>query len=161
MWLDGAYLGDPEGYFFPHRFDITSLARLSADHVLAVEVTCAPAARFEGQANITGVFQDGEAFDRDWNPGGLWRPVGIDITGPVRIDRCRVLGRDANDTRAPSAARPARQRCAALGAGHHMDRRAAVARQDHPWRAAATRSRGTSTSPSRSCGGRGRWAINR
>ena len=24
VWLDGAYLGDPEGYFFPHSFDITS-----------------------------------------------------------------------------------------------------------------------------------------
>ena len=23
VWLDGAYLGDPEGYFFPHSFDIT------------------------------------------------------------------------------------------------------------------------------------------
>ena len=23
VWLDGAYLGDPEGYFFPHAFDIT------------------------------------------------------------------------------------------------------------------------------------------
>ncbi len=23
VWLDGAYLGDPEGYFFPHTFDIT------------------------------------------------------------------------------------------------------------------------------------------
>ena len=25
VWLDGAYLGDPEGYFFPHTFDITDL----------------------------------------------------------------------------------------------------------------------------------------
>ena len=25
VWLDGAYLGDPEGYFFPHSFDITAL----------------------------------------------------------------------------------------------------------------------------------------
>ena len=23
VWLDGAYLGDPEGYFFPHSFDVT------------------------------------------------------------------------------------------------------------------------------------------
>ena len=22
VWLDGAYLGDPEGYFFPHSFDV-------------------------------------------------------------------------------------------------------------------------------------------
>ena len=29
VWLDGAYLGDPEGYFFTHSFDITSLSRLA------------------------------------------------------------------------------------------------------------------------------------
>jgi beta-mannosidase len=100
VWLDGAYLGDPEGYFFAHRFDITSLARLSSDHVLAVELSCSPQRDRDAKRNITGVLQDGESFDRTWNPGGLWRPVRIDITGPVRIDRCRVLCRDANDTRA-------------------------------------------------------------
>src|SRR6185436_20248674 len=42
VWLDGAYLGDPEGYFFPHSFDVTALSRLGDDHVLAVEVTCNP-----------------------------------------------------------------------------------------------------------------------
>ena len=30
VWLDGAYLGDPEGYFFPHAYEITDLARLGA-----------------------------------------------------------------------------------------------------------------------------------
>ncbi len=133
VWLDGAYLGDPEGYFFPHRFDITSLARLSADHVLAVEVTCSPQRDPEAKRNITGVLQDGESFDREWNPGGLWRPVRIDITGPVRIDRCRVLCRDANDARAhlrvharldSDAPRSARITTWVDGA--------AVAQQDHP-----------------------------
>src|SRR5712691_4141595 len=42
VWLDGAYLGDPEGYFFSHSFDITSLARISKEHTLAVELDCAP-----------------------------------------------------------------------------------------------------------------------
>ena len=23
VWLDGAYLGDTEGYFFPHQFEVT------------------------------------------------------------------------------------------------------------------------------------------
>ena len=35
VWLDGAYLGDPEGYFFPHSFDITDLSRFDDEHVLA------------------------------------------------------------------------------------------------------------------------------
>jgi beta-mannosidase len=100
VWLDGAYLGDPEGYFFPHSFDVTALSRLGADHVLAVEVTCDPERGTTGRRNVTGLFQHSEAVDRDWNPGGIWRPVLVYDTGPVKLDRLRVLCRDADDTRA-------------------------------------------------------------
>jgi beta-mannosidase len=100
VWLDGAYLGDPEGYFFPHSFDISALSRLGEDHVLAVEVTCNPERGTAGRRNITGLFQHSEAVDRDWNPGGIWRPVLVYDTGPVKLDRLRVLCRDADDTRA-------------------------------------------------------------
>ena len=100
VWLDGAYLGDPEGYFFPHTFDITSLSRLATEHVLAVEVACPPQRNRKTKRTITGVFQNWDAMNPTWNPGGLWRPVRIETTGPVRIDRWRVLCRDVNDTRA-------------------------------------------------------------
>src|SRR5918993_2676003 len=100
VWLDGAYLGDPEGYFFPHSFDVTALSRLGDDHVLAVEVTCNPERGTTGRRNITGLFQHSEAVARDWNPGGIWRPVLVYDTGPVKLDRLRVLCRDADDTRA-------------------------------------------------------------
>lgn len=100
VWLDGAYLGDPQGYFFAHSFDVTSLSRLAEDHLLAVEVTCAPERGTRGRRNITGLFQHSEAMPRDWNPGGLWRSVLVYDTGPVRIDRLRVLCRDADETRA-------------------------------------------------------------
>jgi beta-mannosidase len=99
-WLDGAYLGDPEGYFFPHTFDITELSTMSYEHVLAVEVTCSPERGTSGRRNITGMLQQSEAVDRDWNPGGLWRTVRVHDTGAVRIDRLRVLCRDADETRA-------------------------------------------------------------
>lgn len=100
VWLDGAYLGDPEGYFFPQTFDITALSRLTDEHVLAVEVACAPQPSHRGRRNITGVFQHWDGIDHDWNPGGLWRRVLVYDTGAVRIDRLRVLCRDADDTRA-------------------------------------------------------------
>ncbi len=100
VWLDGAYLGDPEGYFFPHSFDVTALCRLGDDHVVAVEVTCNPERGTSGRRNITGLFQHSEAVDRSWNPGGLWGPVLVYDTGPVKLDRLRVLCRDADDTRA-------------------------------------------------------------
>ena len=35
--------------------------------------------------NITGVFEHWDCLDPDWNPGGIWRPVRVDETGPVRI----------------------------------------------------------------------------
>ncbi len=100
LWLDGAYLGDPEGYFFPHSFDITALSRFGDDHVLAIEVTCSPQATTSGRRNITGAFQPPWGPGSTRNPGGLWRPVHVYDTGAVRIDRLRVLCRDADDRRA-------------------------------------------------------------
>ena len=100
VWLDGAYLGDPEGYFFPHTFDITALSRIGDEHVVAIEVACPPQRSHRGKRTITGVFQHWDGIDRTWNPGGLWRPVHVFDTGPVRVDRYRVLCRDADETRA-------------------------------------------------------------
>ena len=100
VFLDGAYLGDAEGYFIPHTFDISALSRFGDEHVLAVEVTCTPQRGPRNKRNITGVFQHWDGIDRNWNPGGLWRPVRLYDTGPVRVDRFRVLCRDADSTRA-------------------------------------------------------------
>ena len=100
VWLDGAYLGDAEGYFMPHSFDVTALSRIGEEHVVAVEVVCAPQRSHRGKRNITGIFQHWDGIDRDWNPGGLWRSVHLYDTGPARIDRLRVLCRDADDARA-------------------------------------------------------------
>lgn len=100
VWLDGAYLGDPEGYFVPHAYDVTALCRLGNEHALAVEVTCSPQTDKRAKRNITGVFQHWDCIRPGWNPGGIWRPVRIESTGAVRIDRLRVLCRDADESRA-------------------------------------------------------------
>jgi len=100
VWLDGAYLGDPEGYFFPHSFDITDLSRLADEHVLAIELSCSPQRQRTSKRNLTGSLQHSDVIDPGWNPGGLWRSVHVHDTGAVRIDRLRVLCRDANDARA-------------------------------------------------------------
>ncbi|MGI9052943.1 MAG: glycoside hydrolase family 2 protein [Ilumatobacteraceae bacterium] len=100
VWLDGAYLGDPEGYFFPHSFDITALSRLGDEHLLAIEVTCNPERGTTGRRNITGCFQHSEVIDHAWNPGGLWRPLLVYDTGPAKLERLRVLCRDADESRA-------------------------------------------------------------
>jgi beta-mannosidase len=100
VFLDGAYLGDPEGYFSGHTFDITALSRIDREHVLAIEVACSAQPSHRGKRNITGIFQRWDGLDHDWNPGGIWRDVRVFDTGPVRIDRHRVLCRDADDLRA-------------------------------------------------------------
>ena len=100
VWLDGAYLGDPEGYFSPHAYDITALSHLDTEHVLSVGVTCSPQRNRSSKRNITGVFQHWDCIDPEFNPGGVWRNVRIERTGPVRIDATRVLCRDASDASA-------------------------------------------------------------
>ena len=100
VWLDGAYLGDPEGYFVPHAYDVSALARLDSSHVLSIGLACAPQGDKRAKRNITGSFQDSPYIDPHFNPGGIWRGVHIERTGPVRIDALRVLCRDAREASA-------------------------------------------------------------
>ncbi len=100
VWLDGSYLGDTEGYFAPHTFEVTDALRGRSEHHLAIEVACAPQTDKTAKRNITGVFQHWDCLDPDWNPGGIWRPVHLTETGPVRIARLRVLCKEATSQRA-------------------------------------------------------------
>lgn len=100
VWLDGAYLGDTEGYFAPDAFEVTDLLRDRTEHLLAVEVSCAPQRDKAAKRNLTGVFQHWHAMDDTWNPGGIWRPVRLESTGPIRIRDLRVLCREASEARA-------------------------------------------------------------
>ncbi|MDP9074753.1 MAG: hypothetical protein M3N98_11370 [Actinomycetota bacterium] len=100
VWLDGAYLGNTEGYFFPHTFEVTDGLRTAREHVLAIEVACSRPADRRSKRNLTGVFQHWDCIDGDWNPGGIWRPVQLIETGPVRLSRLRVLCLEATSERA-------------------------------------------------------------
>ncbi|MGH9114077.1 MAG: glycosyl hydrolase 2 galactose-binding domain-containing protein, partial [Acidimicrobiales bacterium] len=105
VWLDGAYVGDTEGYFVAHTFEVTDQLRDRAEHALAVEATCSPEREPTAKRNLTGDFQHGDCLDPAWNPGGIWRPVHLTETGPVRISRLRVLCRGATAERAVVAFR--------------------------------------------------------
>jgi beta-mannosidase len=100
IWLDGAYVGDTEGYFAPHTLEVTDLLAAGTEHTLAVEVTCSPQRDKTAKRNLTGVFQHWDCLDDTWNPGGIWRPVRIEETGPIRIRDLRVLCREATAERA-------------------------------------------------------------
>ncbi len=100
VWLDGGYVGDTEGYFFPHTFEVTEALAERTEHTLGVEVTCSPQRDRSAKRNITGGLQHADSGDPDLNPGGIWRPVRLERTGPIRIRHLRVLCRDASETRA-------------------------------------------------------------
>ncbi len=70
------------------------------EHLLAVEVACTPPTDRRAKRNLTGVFQHWDYLDRDWNPGGIWRPVRLIDSGPVRIGRLRVRCPEATAERA-------------------------------------------------------------
>ncbi len=100
VWLDGGYLGNTEGYFFPHAFEVTEALSARGEHALAVEATCARPHDRTAKRNLTGVFEHWDCADPDWNPGGIWRPVRLEESGPVRIRELRVLCREAGAGRA-------------------------------------------------------------
>ncbi len=100
VWLDGGYVGDTEGYFFPHAFEVTEALAARTEHTLGIDLTCRPPGDRTAQHNLTGTFQSGVALDPDWNPGGVWRPVRIERSGPVRIRHLRVVCREATTERA-------------------------------------------------------------
>jgi len=89
VWLDADYLGETEGYFFPHAFEVTDLP--GDEHTLAIEVACPRQSDRTAKRIITGVFSHWDNLDPAWNPGGLWRPVRVVETGPVRVNRLRCI----------------------------------------------------------------------
>lgn len=105
VWLDGVYVGDTEGYFNRHTFEVTEDLRLGTDHVLGIEATCARQDDTSAKRNITGVFQHWDSLDPAWNPGGIWRDVRIETTGPVRVRSLRVVCVSADAERAVVACR--------------------------------------------------------
>ncbi|HEY4376034.1 MAG TPA: hypothetical protein VGM93_02705 [Acidimicrobiales bacterium] len=100
VWLDGGYVGDTEGYFVPHVFEVTEALAERQEHTLGIEVTCSRPGDRTAKRNITGTFQHGPSTDPGGNPGGIWRPVRIEKTGPVRIRHLRVRCREAATGRA-------------------------------------------------------------
>ena len=106
VWLDGGYVGDTDGYFVPHRFEITDLLGERHRHVLGVDVSCSRFDDPDSRSSMTGALQDPElAGAAGANPGGIWRSVHIHETGPIAIRFFRAVCLDANPTRARMAMR--------------------------------------------------------
>lgn len=101
VWLDGAYLGPTDGWFTPDQFDITDQiqANSSGEHVLAVEVMSQRPNVDEPTRNLNGIFDDPDIVGHQ-NRGGIWQPVRVVSTGPVRMMKNRVVCQEASATAA-------------------------------------------------------------
>jgi beta-mannosidase len=95
-YFDGEYLGATEGYFLPHAFELTEPLRTGTEHVLAIEVGCPPQRDRGAKRALTGGYWHSPMLDPDLNPGGIWRDVRLASTGPVRIEKARVLCTEAS-----------------------------------------------------------------
>jgi beta-mannosidase len=142
VWLDGAYVGDTEGYFVPHAFEVTDLVSAPGDHVLAVEVGCPAVDEDEPKRSLTGAYQSGDHLAPGANPGGLWRPVRLVETGPVTIRHGRAVCQDATEERAvlslrlvldTAVARPARIHTVVAGIHHDLDQPLAAGENRVEW----------------------------
>ena len=101
VWLDGSYLGPTDGWFIPNEFDITDQIHTSetGDHVLAVEVMSQQPNADEPTRNLNGIFDDPDIVGHQ-NRGGIWQPVRIVSTGPVRMIKNRLVCTEASTTAA-------------------------------------------------------------
>ncbi len=104
VWLDGNYLGDTSGYVVPHSFEVTELLRSRSEHLLAMEVG-SPAVGTGRVRDLTGALSRSALLGRGHNAGGVWRPVRLETTGPVRIRHCRLRCSEASADRAQLAVR--------------------------------------------------------
>ncbi|WP_420639663.1 glycoside hydrolase family 2 protein [Candidatus Poriferisocius sp.] len=100
VWLNGAYLGDAEGYFMAHQFDVTEAMAGRREHVLAVEVSCPARSSDISGSHMLGSLGLAPELLPPGNPGGLWAPVTVESTGEVRILDLRVATLGASERRA-------------------------------------------------------------
>ncbi|RMH74465.1 MAG: hypothetical protein D6683_12695, partial [Actinomyces sp.] len=106
VWLDGAYLGDTDGYFVPHVFEVTDLLAARRDHLLAVEVSCPEPGDAAPRSVLTGALQDPSLLGhRPRGVGGIWSGVRLVDTGPVAMRHVRVVCLEADENRARLALR--------------------------------------------------------
>ena len=101
VWLNGSYVGNTDGYFVPHRFEVTHLMGDRSDHRLAVELACPTATKPDERSDLLGALIDPQLSGAaGGNPGGIWQPVRVYETGLWAIRHFRAVCRDANPRRA-------------------------------------------------------------
>ncbi len=108
VWLNGHHVGDLKGMLNPRSFDVTAWMKFGQENTIAVRLEATPDAR---QNEITrGLTWDSPRdqlfsiaqcmYGWDWGPHGvpigLWRPVKLRVSGPLRIDHPYVRSQIAS-----------------------------------------------------------------
>lgn len=88
VFLNGAELGEHQGYFQPFEFEITDL--LEKENVLVVEVECLREKQVTRKKQVLGVFGNWDVISSYYNPGGIWAPVTVRKTGRAWINSFRL-----------------------------------------------------------------------
>ena len=119
VWLDGAYVGDTEGYFVPHEFEITEAIAARAEHVARRRGDLRAAARPAGQAQhhrrvpALGLPRPGLEPGRHLaaGPGGAQRARADQVAAGAVPRGLRPSGRWSASGRSSTRRRPARSSC--------------------------------------------------
>ncbi len=104
VWLDGGFVGTTDMYFSPRSFEVSDAMRARSEHSLAVEVACPAPGTSRSKRTFTGSIQTGPLAPPG-SPGGIWRPVRLEVTGPVAIRFSRLFCRSASSEHAVIASR--------------------------------------------------------
>ena len=103
-WLNGKFLGSHYGYFAPFGFDLTP--SLKDENLLVVCCESPIELDLARKRHVMGIFNDGDSRpypdscffslpeEYRWEvPVGLWRPVELEYTGPVLVERLALRPR--------------------------------------------------------------------
>ena len=82
VWLNGAYLGEHEGFFEPFEYDVTGIVR-EGRNVAAVFVRCERERDLNSKTQVLGVFGNWDCIPPHMQPGGIWGEVSLEERPPV------------------------------------------------------------------------------
>jgi beta-mannosidase len=103
VWLNGAFLGEQQGYFAPESYAVTRHIH-QGENVVMVEVACPTEESPHARKLITGIFSEWACKHPGMEPGGIWRDVSIEVYHGVVPEKLLVSAVPERLPHAPMAA---------------------------------------------------------
>jgi len=105
VWLNGQLVGALEGMLNPRAFDVSRLVQYGGENTLAVRLEATPDARdvkiergLTWRSSRDQLYSIAQCmYGWDWGPHGvpigIWRPVRLRLSGPLRLDHPYIRSR--------------------------------------------------------------------